>query len=226
MHDESIGTVNIILTGATGFVGEGVLLECLRHPAVSRVLMVNRRHSARTHPKLEELIVPDFLHPGDAINSLQGYDACFYCAGISSVGLSEEEYSRVTYDTAIHFARELSRISPGMAFCHISGLHTDTSGRGKIMWARVKGRTENDLLQCPFRAVYNFRPGFMKPTEGQRTVKAYYKLIGFLYPTLRLLMPGQVSTMREVGLAMINSALFGYPKSILEVADIKLLAHK
>jgi uncharacterized protein YbjT (DUF2867 family) len=216
--------VKAIITGATGMVGEGVLLECLQHPAVEQVLIVNRKHYPAEHPKLKECIVPDFLDAEKFSAQLTGYDACFYCAGVSSAGMSEIEYSRITYDVTIHFAKVLARLNPQMVFDYVSGALTDSSESGRTMWARVKGKTENALTRLGFRKVYNFRPGFMKPTPGQRNIKTYYKAIGWLYPALHLLLPNQVSTMRDVGLAMINSVLKGYPKGILETRDINLLA--
>jgi uncharacterized protein YbjT (DUF2867 family) len=216
--------IKVILTGATGMVGEGILLECLDHPAVTAVLMVNRRPSGRQHPKLKECIVPDFFNLSAFTDQLTGYDACFYCAGVSSVGMKEPEYTRITYDTTLHFAQELVRLNPNMVFNYISGAATDSSEKGRIMWARVKGRTENALTRLPFKGVYNFRPGFMRPTPGQQNIKGIYKVIGGLYPLLRVLLPNQVSTLQEVGLAMINSVLFGYSKQTLEIKDIKLLA--
>ena len=216
--------IKVILTGATGMVGEGVLLECLEHPDIEKVLIVNRKPSGTKHLKLKECIAPDFLNLEAFADQLTGYDACFYCAGISSVGMDEEKYSHITYDTTIHFAGKLASLNPDMIFDYVSGSHTDSSEKGRIMWARVKGRTENALMRLPFKKVYNFRPGFMKPTPGQINIKSYYKVIGGLYPLLRALFPNQVSTMKEVGLAMINSVLKGYPKQILEIKDIKALA--
>ncbi len=153
-----------------------------------------------------------------------GYDACFYCAGISSRGLTEAQYALITYDTTVSFAKTLLNINPGMTFCHVSGSHTDGSEKGRIMWARIKGRAENALLRLPFKNVYNFRPGFMKPSEGQQNVKTYYKVISSLYPLLKTLFPNQTVTMHEVGLAMINSVTKGYSKPILEIEDIRVLA--
>jgi uncharacterized protein YbjT (DUF2867 family) len=216
--------IKVIITGATGMVGEGVLFECLAHPHVKQVLMVNRKHYSMKHPKLKECIVPDFLKLDEFTGQLMGYDACFYCAGISSIGMNEPKYSHITYDVTMHFANKLVSINPKMIFDFVSGSRTDSSEKGKIMWARVKGRTENALMRLPFKRVYNFRPGFMKPTEGQKNIKSLYKPISKLYPLLRVLFPKQVSTLREVGLAMINSVLTGYSKQILEIKDIKLLA--
>jgi uncharacterized protein YbjT (DUF2867 family) len=216
--------LRIIITGATGMVGEGVLLECLEHPAVEQVLMVNRKPYPAKHPKLKECIVPDFLDLDGFTSQLTGYDACFYCAGVSSRGMSESEYSHITYDVTMHFAHKLASLDPRMTFDYVSGSLTDSTEKGRIMWARVKGKTENTLMKCGFQRVYNFRPGFMKPTRGQRNIKSYYNFIGWLYPLLRALFPNQVCTMREVGLAMINSVLKGYAKQILEISDIKALA--
>jgi uncharacterized protein YbjT (DUF2867 family) len=216
--------MKVILTGATGLVGEGVLLACLEHPEITQVLAVSRRSYGMDHPKLKECIVSDFFNLDAVASQLSGYDACFYCAGISSRGMSEADYSHITYDTTLYFATKLLSLNPAMIFSHVSGGHTDGSEKGKIMWARVKGKAENALMKLAFKKVYNFRPGFMKPTPGQKNVKGYYRVISSLSPLLKLLFPGQICTMREVGLAMINSVLKGYPKQILEIKDIKALA--
>jgi len=216
--------MKVIITGSTGMVGEGVLLECLAHPDVKQVLMVNRKPNPLKHQKLKELIVPDFLKSDQFTEQLTGYDACFYCAGISSFRMNEQQYGLITYDTTIRFAGKLAGLNPGMVFNYVSGAHTDSSEKGRIMWARVKGKTENALLKLPFKKTYNFRPGFMKPTAGQKNIKSFYKIISSLYPVLRLLFPKQVLTMHEVGWAMINSVQKGYPKQILEIEDIKSLA--
>ena len=221
-----IPKLKVILTGTTGMVGEGALLECLEHPAIEHVLMVNRKPSSRKHPKLKECIVPDFLDLDGFTIMLTGYDACFYCAGVSSRGMSEAEYSHITYDITIHFAHTLASLNPQMIFCYVSGSLTDSSEKGRIMWARVKGRTENALMRFNFRRVYNFRPGFMQPTPGQKNIKSYYKVIGRLYPLLHMLFPKQGCTLREVGLAMIHSVLQGYPKQVLEIKDIQSLANR
>jgi len=214
--------MKVILTGATGMVGEGVLLECLESPEVEQVLSISRRSSGRSHPKLRELLVPDFRDLSAVEGQLAGYDACFYCAGKSSVGLNETEYSVITYDTPLAFAGVLLKLNPGMTFVHVSGAHTDSSERGKVMWARVKGRAENALLRLPFKAVYNVRPSLMKPTPGQRNVIGGYYLIRILYPILNLVFPG--ITLAALGRAMINAVRFGAPKGVLEVPDIRELA--
>ncbi|RYE57614.1 MAG: epimerase, partial [Sphingobacteriales bacterium] len=200
------------------------IMECLNHPDVKEVMMINRKSSRLDHPKLRECIVTDFFNLKEFLNELKGYDACFYCAGVSSRGMSESAYSFVTYDTTLAFANTLLSQNPNMIFGHISGNLTDSTETGRLMWARVKGKTENALMKLPFKKVYNFRPGFMKPKKGQKNIKSYYKFISFLYPFLKLIAPNQVSTMHQVGLAMINSVLTGYPRPILEIKDIKHLA--
>ncbi|TDO24311.1 NAD-dependent epimerase/dehydratase family protein [Pedobacter duraquae] len=216
--------IKVIITGASGLVGEGVLLECLQHPQVKEVLMVNRKANAMKHPKLKECIVPDFLNLTAFEDQLKGYDACFYCAGISSNGIKEAEYSRITYDTALYFADRILKLNPAVVYSHISGSHTDSSENGRVMWARVKGKAENALMRLPFRNIYNFRPGLMKPSVGQQNIKGYYKVINWMFPLLKALFPNQSITLHELGKSMINSVLKGYSKQILEVADIKRLA--
>ena len=216
--------IKVILTGATGMVGEGVLLECLAHPEVAEVLLVGRKAFGRVHPKLKELVVPDFLHLDGVRDQLSGYDGCFYCAGVSSVGMKEPEYTRVTYDVTLQFAEVLAELNPGMVFDYVSGAGTDSSEKGRVMWARVKGRTENALMRLGFRRVYAFRPGYIGATEGQRNVPSYYKYFALLIPVLYRVLPTHGCTMREVGLAMISSVLVEYPKQVLEVKDIKALA--
>lgn len=213
--------INVIITGATGMVGEGVLLECLQNKEVNEILLVSRRHYPLSHPKLKELLVPDFFAIEKHRGELQGYDGCFFCAGISSVGMSEADYTRITYDTTMHFARTLAAINPAMVFDYVSGSHTDGSERGRLMWARVKGKTENDLMKLPFRGQYNFRPGFMKPVGGQKNVKWFFKPVIWIFPRL---FPSLSLTLHEVGKAMINTVTKGYSKGVLEIPDIKGLA--
>jgi uncharacterized protein YbjT (DUF2867 family) len=213
--------MKVIVTGATGMLGEGVLLECLQNPAVQQVLMINRKTSPIKHAKLTELLVPDFTQLDNFADAIKGYDACFFCAGISSVGMKEEKYNHITYVTTLAFAKALLAQNKEIVFCYVSGSHTDSSEKGKIMWARVKGKTENALMAMPFKAEYNFRPGGMLTTPGQKNGKAIYyyivKLIGFFSPK-------SILTMQQVGQAMINSVLKGYPKKILEIADIRWLS--
>jgi uncharacterized protein YbjT (DUF2867 family) len=216
--------MKVILTGATGMVGEGVLLECLDNPAVEQVLSVSRRPSGHTHPKLTECLVRDFRDLSGVEPRLAGYDACFYCAGVSSVGMKEAEYAAITYDTPLAFAQALARLNPGMVLVHVSGAHTDGSEQGKLMWARVKGKAENALSRLPFKAVYNFRPSLMKPAPGQKNIKRTYRVALVLYPLLNLFFPGL--PLRQVGLAMINCVRFGAPKGVLEANDIKAEAER
>lgn len=213
--------IKVIITGATGMVGEGVLLECLQNEQVSEVLIVNRRHYELSHPKLKELLIPDFMKVADYKNDLQGYDACFYCAGITSIGASEAVYTHVTYDTTLHFAEILAAINPDMVFDYVSGAKTDSSEKGRFMWMRVKGRTENALMRLTFKGVYNFRPGVMQHFKEQQNVKPFLKLVVWIAAHL---FPAQTLTLSQVGRAMINTVLKGYEKQILEVRDIKALA--
>lgn len=213
--------IKIILTGATGMVGEGVLLECLENPNVSEILSVSRKPSGKKHAKLKEYLVPDFLTIDLNDENLKGYDACFFCAGISSVGMSEEDYTKITYDTTLHFAKVLLNLNPEMIFNYVSGASTDKTESGKIMWARVKGKTENDLKKLGFKDAYNFRPGFMKPVEGQVNVKWFFKPLIWLFP---IVLPSKSLTLHEVGKAMINAVQKGYSTSVLEIQDIKNLA--
>ncbi len=215
--------IKIILTGATGFVGEGVLLSCLENEQVSQVLMINRRPFQLQHPRLKELIVPDFLQIAAYTNELQGYDACFYCAGISSAGMSEADYTRVTYDNTIAIAAALLQQNPGIVFNFVSGSHTDSTEKGKVMWARVKGRTENALKAMFPGRQYNFRPALMKPVKGQKNFRGYNRWTAkILFPVLNIFFPS--CSIAEIAQAMINVTIDGYPKNILEVKDIKAAA--
>jgi uncharacterized protein YbjT (DUF2867 family) len=216
--------MKVIVTGATGMVGEGVLLECLENPAVERVLVVSRRSCGHVHAKLRECLVPDFRELGAYEAELRGHDACFFCAGVSSVGMSEADYTAATYDTTLRFAETLARLSPDMVLTYVSGSHTDTSEQGKVMWARVKGKTENALMRLPFKAVYNFRPSLMKPVPGQKHVKTAFRVALVLYPLAALFFPAM--PLRDVARAMINAVRFGAPKHVLEVPDIRALAAK
>jgi uncharacterized protein YbjT (DUF2867 family) len=213
--------IKVIVTGATGMVGEGVLLECLQNKNVSEVLIINRKHYELNHSKLKELIVPDFLQLKDFSESVKGYDACFFCAGISSLGMKEDKYTHITYHTTIAFANALLDVNNSMVFTYVSGSHTDSSEKGKLMWARVKGKTENELAKLPFKGEYNFRPGAMLPLAGQKNWKGIYKLIVTI---IKAILPKRVLTMQEVGRAMINVVLKGYSKQILEIADIKAVS--
>ena len=215
--------INAIITGATGMVGEGVLLECLDHPDIERIVVLNRKPSGLTHQKLREIIVKDFFALEPIARELSGYNACFFCLGVSSVGISREEYRHITFDLTLSVAQVLAGLNPDMTFCYVTGAGTDSSEKGRVAWARVKGATENALLRL-FKNAYMFRPGFMKASPGQKNLKSWYKYIEWLYPLGRRLYPGGFCTLREVGQAMINAAAKGYPKQILEVRDIVALA--
>ncbi|MEY8759707.1 NAD-dependent epimerase/dehydratase family protein [Chryseobacterium tongliaoense] len=216
-----MNSIKVILTGATGMVGEGVLMECLENPDVSEILSVSRKPSGKKHAKLKEYIVSDFLSISIDDDHLKGYDACFFCAGISSVGMNEEDYTKITYDTTLHFAKAVLNQNPGMVFNYVSGSHTDSTESGKTMWARVKGRTENALKKLNFKAAYNFRPGFMKPVDGQTQVKWFFTPFIWLFPVL---LPSKSLTLHEVGKAMVHAVQKGYPTSTLEIRDIKNLS--
>jgi hypothetical protein len=218
--------INAIITGSTGMVGEGVLLECLKHPEVESLLVINRKPCGITHPKLKEIIHTDFFNLGMIESGLAGYNSCFFCAGVSSVGKKEPEYKRITYDLTMNFAQTLSILNPDMTFCYVSGAGTDSSEKGRMMWARVKGRTENDLMKLNFKNVYAFRPAFMKSIKGQKNAPDFYKYILWLYPGLNKLFPQYFGTLSDVGLAMINCAIYGFGKKVLEVNDIAELAKK
>ena len=218
--------VRAIVTGSTGMVGEGVLHECLLSDDVDAVLVINRSPCGVVHPKLKEIILKDFFK-FDAIElEVGGYNACFFCLGISSAGVSKDEYYKMTYELTMGVAKVLSKANPGMTFCYVSGAGTDSTEKGMLNWARVKGKTENDLMKLPFKQVYAFRPGFMKPTEGLKRTLPYYKYANWFYPVSKALFPGTVSTLAEVGQAMIKTVTMGVEKKILEVKDIVALAHR
>ncbi len=212
--------IKAIITGATGMVGEGVLNECLLHPNVESVLVINRKPCEVKHEKLKEIIHKDLFDLSSIEDQLTGYNGCYFCAGVSSVGKKENEYKRITYDLTISFANTLVKLNPDMTFCYISGVGTDSTEKGKSMWARVKGKTENDLLELPFKGVYMFRPGYIQPTKGLRNTYKIYKVVAPFYPLWKLIFPKYVTTLREIGLAMINVTLYGSSKQILECRDI------
>lgn len=216
--------IHVIITGATGMVGEGVLHECLQHPEVEKILVINRKPCGVTHPKLEEIIHQDFYDLSALETQLTGYNACFFCLGVTSVGKKEPEYFRLTHTLTMHMAQLLSRINQDMTFCYVSGAGTDSSEKGRSMWARVKGKTENDLFRLPFAQAFAFRPGYVHPTPGLQYTHKLYNYIGWIYPAARSLFPNGFCTLREVGLAMIHVTQHGYGKKVLEVKDIVALA--
>lgn len=218
--------IKAIITGATGMVGEGVLKESLLHPVVEKVLVINRKPCGITHPKLTEILHTNFYDLAPITDQLKDYNACLFCLGVSSVGMKEQEYFSLTYTLTMHMAEILSKLNNDMTFCYISGAGTDSSEKGRLSWARVKGKTENDLMKLPFKKAYAFRPGFLQPSEGLKNVHGYYAIFRLLYPVSRVLMPKYVSTLKELGLAMINSVIKGYEKPVLEVKDIVELAKR
>jgi len=265
----STSPLRVIITGATGMVGEGVLHICLQHPAVEAVLILNRKPSGMTHPKLKEIVHGDFYDLSAVESQLSGYNACFFCLGVSSVGMKAEDYYKVTYTLTMNVARTLSRLnnpsspaqspsagtdqtpstdpgqtpsavsnqmpsaetsglhsreaSPshaGMVFCYVSGAGTDSSEQGRSRWARVKGKTENDLMKLPFRRVYAFRPGFIKAIPGMKHTNKIYKYISWIFPIGRRLYPNGFATLSEIGLAMIHLARYCDGDAIVTGNDI------
>jgi len=217
-------SINVVVTGASGMVGEGVLNECLHHPEVGSVLVVGRRTCGLQHPKMKEVLLDDFFNPESITEDLRGYQACFFCLGVSSIGKKEDEYRKLTYDLTLGFAKTFVSVNPDSVFCYVSGSGTDSTEKGKSMWARVKGKTENDLTRLSFKKAFLFRPGYIHPTPGLRNTLPMYRYVTWAYPFWRKFFPGFVSTLREVGLAMIHVASRDYGKTILEVPDINACA--
>ena len=216
--------MDVLLFGATGMVGQGVLRECLLDPAVRRVLAVGRRATEQRHEKLRDLVLPNVADLTPVEADLQGFDACFFCLGVSSAGMSEERYTALTYNLTLAVAQTLVRLNPGMTFVYVSGQGTDSSEQGRSMWARVKGRTENALLRLPFKAAYMFRPGLIIPLHGitsrTRWVRVFYALTKPFHGLMQALFPKHVTTTEQLGQAMIAVAKGGYGTSILETEDI------
>lgn len=212
--------IRAIITGTTGMVGEGVLHECLQHPLVESILVINRKPCGVSHPKLKELIHADFYNFSAIENQLSNYNACFFCLGVTSIGKEEEEYYKLTYTLTMSLATPLSRLNPEMTFCYVSGASTDSTEKGKTMWARVKGKTENELMKLPFKKVFAFRPGFIKPTKGLKHAHRFYKYINWLYPIGRALYSSGFCTLKEIGLAMIHAVNAKEDRKILEGKDI------
>ncbi|MEX2191460.1 MAG: epimerase [Bacteroidota bacterium] len=213
-------SIKAIIFGATGMVGEGVLHEALKSPSVESVLVIGRRPCYVSHPKLREIVHADFYDYSEIEKQFTGYNACLFCLGVTSIGKDEQKYTRLTYDLTMAAARTLVRLNSEMVFCYVSGLGTDSSERGRSMWARVKGKTENDLRKLPFKAVYAYRPGFIRPTPGLKNTLAFAKPLSPLYPILKVLLPGYVCTLEDVGRSMIHVAQHGHAKNILECKDI------
>ncbi len=218
--------LRIVLTGSTGMVGEGVLNECMNHPEVESILVINRRASGIYHPKVSEILHEDFNNISGIAGRLWEYNTCFFCSGISSLGKKEEEFEKLTYTLTINFAEGIKKSGADFVFCYISGAGTDSTENSRTMWARVKGRTENQLMKMGFRCVYNFRPGILIPTPGMKNTLSFYKYFGWLAPVIKLVAPNSINTLKELGLAMISAAHSGYNKNVIEVSDIHHLAKR
>lgn len=216
--------IKTIITGVTGMVGEGVLYECLNHPSVEAVLVINRKPCGYTHPKLKEIIHADFFDLSTIEDQLMGYTACYFCLGISSVGVAKEHYYKMTYTLTINFATTLSRLNTDMTFCYVSGAGTNSSEKGGTNWSRVKGKTENDLMKLPFKQVFNFRPGIIKPTAGLKNTHKPYKYFAWVFPVLKAINKNSFVTLQEIGLAMINTAKHHKERIVVEVKGIKEMA--
>jgi uncharacterized protein YbjT (DUF2867 family) len=216
--------VNVILFGATGMVGQGVLRKCLLDPEVKSVLSIGRGTTGQQNSKLRELVHDNFLDFSAIEKELAGFDACFFCLGVSSAGMTEENYRRVTYDFTMAAARTLAKLNPGMTFIYVSGTGTDSTGQGRTMWARVKGKTENDLLKLPFHAAYMFRPAAIVPLHGIRSktklYQFFYSVLGPLLPWMYRRFPKYVTTTEQLGRAMLFVAKHGAPRPVLENSDI------
>jgi uncharacterized protein YbjT (DUF2867 family) len=219
--------MNVLLFGASGMVGQGVVRECLLDPEVTAVLSIVRSSTRQQSPKLREIVHKNFFDFGSIESELAGFDACFFCLGVSSAGMSEQDYRRITYDITLAAAETLAKLNPNMTFIFVSGAGTDSSERGRMMWARVKGQTENALLRLPFKAAYMFRPGVIVPLHGikSRTMlyRVPYAVLGPLLPLLKRLFPKSITTTEKLGRAMLIAAKRGALKPVLESADINKL---
>ncbi|MEO6918093.1 MAG: epimerase [Collimonas sp.] len=216
--------MKVILFGASGMVGQGVLRECLLDAGIEKVLVIGRAPIANVHAKLSEIILPDLAVLASHADALQGYDACFFCLGVSSAGMSEARYSKLTYNLTLAIAKTLAACNPAMTLTYVSGAGTDSSEHGSSMWARVKGRTENALLRLPVRAAFMFRPGVIQPMHGvvskTRSYRLFYSLAWPLLPLLKRVFPKYVTSTEQIGRAMIKLARHGGPRQVLETVDI------
>lgn len=224
MKTNTTTPLRVILTGATGMVGEGVLLECLQHPDVESVVVIGRRSCNLTHPKLTEIIHADFFDISPIAAQLAPYNTCFFCLGGTSIGLSEEEYTRNTYTLTMQFATELSKLNSEMNFLYISGSGTDSTESGRTMWARVKGKTENNLMKLPFKQVFAVRPGYLQPSPNAQRTLSFYKYISWMYPLFKLIGSRWAGSLQELGKGMIHAITKGYHTNVLEVKDIRALS--
>ena len=219
----------VIITGATGMIGKGVLLECLDHADIDEVLVIGRTSIEMQHPKLKELIHDDFINFSEVKTQLKGYDACFFCLGVSASGMKMEQYQHITHDFTLSLAKILHEINQFMTFNYVSGEGTDSTEKGKVMWARVKGKTENDILNLGFKQAYMFRPGAIIPLKGIKSkTKSYqfmYDYFMWLLKAIKAIAPNSIVNTTQIGLAMINSVLKGYDKSVMRPKDIIILSN-
>lgn len=216
--------LKVLITGSTGMVGEGVLHECLQSETVEKIIVINRKTCGVFHPKLKEIIIPDFFDLTVLENQLIDFDACYFCLGISSVGVNKQHYYKITYELTLLFANFLLKTNTNLIFCYVSGAGTDSTEKGFSNWARVKGKTENDLQKLFFKLAYSFRPAFIKPTEGLKFSNPLYRYINWLFPIARAVYPKGFCTLKELGQAMLNVTLHGFHKNIVDGKDIIKLA--
>lgn len=205
-------------------VGEGVLNECILDNEIEKILIINRRTLGMQHPKVEELIIPDFFDLAQLKGKLSDYDGVFFCLGVSSVGLSQDKYYKMTYELTMQFANMVSSQNSNLVFCYISGAGTDSTEKGRLAWARVKGKTENDLMKIPFKRAYNFRPGVLAPTKGLKNTLGFYKWLGWMIPIIKAFAPNRITSLGQLGRAMIQVVKHGYEKQVIEVKDILTLS--
>jgi uncharacterized protein YbjT (DUF2867 family) len=216
--------MKVILTGATGMVGEGVMHECLLDENVTEVLLISRKIYKTNHPKIKQIILDDITSLEQHVEEISGYDACFFCMGVSSVGMKEDKYSQLTYDLTLKFAKIIVKNNSDMVFTYVSGVGTDSTEKGRVMWARVKGKTENDLILLPFKGVFVFRPGVIEPTKGMKNTYTSYKILKPLLKLTHCIAPNYICTLADIGKSMLEVAETGYNKPQIEVKDIKKLA--
>lgn len=219
---------NVIITGATGMVGKGVLFECMDHDDIGKILLVNRSSIGITHPKVKEVLIKDFFNLDSIKEEMTGYHACFFCLGITSIGQSEANYSRITYDLTLNFANHFLEKNARSIFCYVSGTGTDSTEKGRSMWARVKGKTENDLLALDFKKAYMFRPGYIQPLRGIKSKTNWYQALYNVFKPIYFILkhfPSTATNTTNMGLAMIHTLDGNYPKTILENKEINQLSN-